>query len=120
VSDILGSLYNSISKTLVSSSGGKGSKESSYCPVPEACSFKPAHQIRSFPFFHLKRKTDFVLKCCGITNSKMMANIERKKKGWEKVAMLNRFCIIHGFIMLMDMHFFKLILGVVLNPNEAI
>jgi len=50
----------------------------------------------------------------------MMANIERKKKGWEKVAMLNRFCIIHDFIMLMDMHFFKLILGVVLNPNEAI
>ena len=50
----------------------------------------------------------------------MMDNIERKKEGWEKVAMLNRFCIIHKFITLMDMHFFKLILNVVLNPNEAI
>jgi len=108
----LGSLYNDIPKTLFSSSGGKGSKGAPSCPVPETCSFKPAHQIRSFPFFHLKRKTDFVLKCCGIINSKMMDNIDRKKRGWEKVAILNRFCIIHEFITLMAMHFLKLILNV--------
>jgi len=51
----------------------------------------------------------------------MMDNIERKKRGWERVAVLNWFCIIHKFITLMDMPVSKLILNVVLlNPNREI
>jgi len=51
----------------------------------------------------------------------MMGNIERKKRRWEKVAVLNKFCIIQKFIILIDMYVFKLILNVVLlSPKKAI
>lgn len=50
-----------------------------------------------------------------------MDNIETKKRRWEKVAVLNRFCIIKKFITLLDIQIIKLVLNVLLlNPNKAI
>jgi hypothetical protein len=100
-------IHQHLKESLFSSSDGKGNKGSLYCSLPVTCSVKPAHHIR------------FSFEMLWYYKLVVMSNVERKKKGWEKIAMLKRFCLIHKFITLIDMHFFKSILNVVLlKPKE--